>query len=374
MSCAISIVLGGGLLGAELAPDPRLATLPIASFVVGTALFMTVLARLQHRFGRRAVFISGACYGASIALLLAYFVTQNNFWAICVAALLFGAIVSVAQQYRFAAMESVETTDAAKAIARVLLGGIAAAFLGPEIFLAGKDWLPVSYAGSFVLLAMLLLGVAALLYFFVNPTAHMQTPHSAALGRSWREIFMQPVFAAAVFAGVISYAVMSLIMTATPLSMHVLDGHHLLETKRVIQMHVAAMFLPSLVSGSLIARFGVVRMLVAGLLVYALCIAIGMSGQGLHHYRAALILLGVGWNLLFVGGTALLPQSYQPAERFRVQAANDFMVFGVQALASLSAGWILYQWGWRIMLAVCVPLLMVQLFFIWRWQVSVSRG
>ena len=174
-------------------------------------------------------------------------------------------------------------------------------------------------------------------------------------------------------AGAIGYAMMSFIMTATPVSMHVMQGHALADTKWVIQSHIMAMYLPSLVSGWLIAKFGVGRLMVVGCVVYLLCIVVASMGIALPNYWIGLILLGIGWNFLFVSGTALLPHSYRHEERFRVQGFNEFIVFGTQALASLSSGWVLSGLGWQNLLFLCVPIVLVQLLLLLNWKLR-PRG
>ena len=162
-------------------------------------------------------------------------------------------------------------------------------------------------------------------------------------------------------AATIGYAVMSFIMTATPVSMHVMDGHSLSHTKMVIQSHIVAMFLPSLVTGGLIKRFGTSRIMIAGLVAYLICIAFAFSGHFIHNYWVALVLLGVGWNFLFVAGTSLLPQTYRENERFKVQAFNEFFLFSSQAMAALSAGWVVYSFGWELLLIITIPFILAQL-------------
>ncbi|XOV95219.1 MAG: MFS transporter [Bacteroidota bacterium] len=171
----------------------------------------------------------------------------------------------------------------------------------------------------------------------------------------------------AITSATVGYTVMSFIMTATPVSMHVIDGHSLHSTKWVIQSHILAMFVPSLIAAWIIAKLGISRMMITGLLAYLACIAIAYSSHHLNNYWISLILLGVGWNFLFIGGTTLLPNSYQPSERFKVQAINEFTIFGFQAIASLSAGWILFSIGWEYLLMLTIPIILIQLFIILKW-------
>lgn len=187
------------------------------------------------------------------------------------------------------------------------------------------------------------------------------------IARPLREIARQNIFWVAIFGAAIGYAVMSFIMTATPVSMHVMDGHSLGHTKWVIQSHIVAMYLPSLIAAWIVKKLGIARMMLVGLVAYVICIAIAYAGHHLGNYWISLILLGVGWNFLFIGGTTLLPQSYQPNERFKVQAFNEFIVFGTQAVAALSAGWIVYAVGWELMLLVTLPVIIFQMVVVLRW-------
>ncbi|MDH4059064.1 MAG: MFS transporter, partial [Cyclobacteriaceae bacterium] len=188
--------------------------------------------------------------------------------------------------------------------------------------------------------------------------------------RPLREIARQNIFWVAILGAAIGYAVMSFIMTATPVSMHVMDGHSLSHTKWVIQSHIVAMYLPSLFTAWIVRQLGIPRMMLTGLIAYVVCIAIAWSGHLLGNYWISLILLGIGWNFLFIGGTTLLPRSYQPNERFKVQAFNEFIVFGTQALAALSAGWIVYALGWEMMLLVTLPIIAIQTVVVVRWIVK----
>lgn len=267
-------------------------------------------------------------------------------------------------QFRFAAMESVIPELIPKAASSVLLGGIAAAFIGPETAIMGKDLIGVEFVGSFVVMA-LLFGVALLVILaFKNPA--VEAIQITEAKRSLREISRQPVFWLAISSAAVGYVVMSFIMTATPVSMHVMDGHSLQDTKHVIQSHVIAMYLPSLITAWIIGKLGINRMMITGLIAYVVCIAIAFSGHYLENYWVSLILLGLGWNFLFIGGTSLLPQVYRPEERFKVQAVNEFVVFGSQAIAALSAGWVVFALGWENLLLITLPIILFQFILIFR--------
>ncbi|WP_250655290.1 MFS transporter [Alkalimarinus coralli] len=366
MMAAPMVVFSGGLIGAALAPDSSLATLPVAIMVVGTAVAAVPVTFLMQSIGRKLSFLLGSLVSFCGALLSAYSVNEQLFWGFCSGIFLLGAGLAFVQQYRFAAMESVAPDDMARAAARVLLGGLIAAYAGPEISLRSKELFSVHYVGGFVILAMLYL-VCAMLLLFYKSNAMIVTEERGE-GRSLVEIASHPVFWTAVLSAAVGYAVMSFVMTATPMSMHITMGHSLEDTKWVIQSHIMAMFIPSFFSGWLISRFGTGNIMLAGVAAFLLCIVVAFVDQALMNYWLALVLLGVGWNFLFVGGTSLLPQSYRKGEQFKAQAFNEFFVFGFQAVASLSSGWVLYTLGWQSLLLICIPLLVVVLFSIVLWR------
>jgi hypothetical protein len=290
------------------------------------------------------------------ALLAMYSLQSGSFSLFCAAGFLMGWAAAAGHQYRFAALEAVPAELAPKATSVLLLGGIVSAFIGPEIAVRGRDLLATEYAGSFLLLTLSYAAGIVLVAFHRDHALHGGTDHGA--GRPLREIFRSPVVVVAVSAAALGYGVMSLLMTATPISMHSHAGHDLDATKWVIQSHIAAMYLPSLVYAALFARLGFRGMFGLGLAVYVLCLGIAAFDTAFLNYWLALVLLGIGWNFLFLSGTNLLPYGYRAADRFRVQSANDFLVFSVQALASLGSGWLLFHWQWRGVLLACLPLLL----------------
>jgi MFS family permease len=355
----MTVFLLGSLLGSRLAPRPELATLPVALTVVGLAATAIPAALLMERVGRRVAFVGSALVAAGAALVVAWAVVQSSFILLCAATLLLGANLAFQQQQRFAAAESVPPEQASRAIATVMVGTLVAAAVGPQLALALKGLVPGhEYAGSFLGVAALCLAAALVLTrTAAGRTAPARSDHGQAAPRPLAEVLRQPPYLLAVAAAVVSYAVMSFIMTATPISMHVHDHHSDTDTAWVIQSHLLAMYGPSLVSGRLIGRIGVRAAMSAGLALMTACVAIASAGHDLMHYWWGLVLLGVGWNLLFVAGTALLTTTYRPAERYRAQAVNEFSVFGTQALASLLAGPALHLVGWRALnLAALLPL------------------
>jgi MFS family permease len=353
-------LLVGGIIGAELAPSPALATASVTIGILGVAIFTIPAALVMKRVGRKAGFIGATLVAAVGALLAAYAIAAGNFALFCAAMVLLGANLAFVQQYRFAAAESVEGPQVGKAVSFVLLGGVAAGYLGPEIANRTKDWLDYGlYTGSFVALAALYLVVAVLLVFMREVAPPEESAGGA--GRPLRAVIAQPTYLVAVVAGVVSYGVMSFMMTATPVSMHVMDGYTLEQTGWVIQSHAIAMYLPALVTGLVIERLGVLRVMGVGVFTLFACVLLAAIDRTLMHYWGALVLLGVGWNFLFVGGTVLLTRSYYPSERFQAQAVNDFLIFGVQAFTSLAAGAVIYYAGWEVLSLLTLPFLVMLL-------------
>ncbi len=366
LSVSSLVVFVGGLVGTKLAPLENLATLPVASIVVGTAVTIPPVTLLMNTIGRRRSFFVIGIFSIFVALLAAYAITISHFYLFCLSTFLLGAMYSCVMQFRFAAMESVSEALIPKAASMVLVGGIAAAFVGPEIAMLGKDILNMEFAGSFVLLAVLFIIGLTFLFWFKNPEARDNTEGDHQ--RPLKKILSQRLFWVALLSATIGYAVMSFIMTATPVSMHIMDGHSLGHTKWVIQSHIVAMFLPSLVTAWIIKKLGVSKMMILGLVAYLFCIAIAFAGKQFGNYWISLILLGVGWNFLFIGATTLLPFTYKPSERFKVQAVNDFVIFGTQAIASLSAGWFIFAVGWENLLLLTLPFILFQLIVVISWK------
>ncbi|MGQ8337399.1 MFS transporter [Sunxiuqinia sp. A32] len=365
LSVSSMVVFVGGLVGTKLAPLENLATLPIACTVIGTALTIPPVTLLMKLIGRKKAFFTIVTFSIFVALLASYAITIGHFYLFCLSTFLFGTLYSCVMQFRFAAMESVSGDLIAKAASMVLVGGIVAAFIGPEIAVFGKDLLSVEYAGSFLLLAVLFLLGMLVLSGFRNPEINEEKADGDQ--RPLKEILKQPLFWVALLGATVGYAVMSFIMTATPVSMHVMDGHSLGHTKWVIQSHIIAMYLPSLIAAWIIGKLGISRMMITGLLAYLICIGIAFAGKHFGNYWFSLVLLGVGWNFLFIGATTILPRVYRASERFKVQAVNDFVIFGVQAIASLSAGWFIFAVGWQTLLLINLPFIFVLFFVILKW-------
>jgi len=359
------MVFVGAIIGTELAPKPTMSTLPIAIMIIGTAICAIPAALLMQRYGRRPGFILGCAIAMSGSLISIYAITSHNFLMFCLAALLLGSNMAFIQQYRFAAAEAVSPQYVGRAVSFVLIGGIFSAFLGPEIAKNCKNWLSGgTYAGSFAALAVVYAICGVLLLFLKLPQTTTKT--SSSQKRPLTTIIKQPLFQTAVMAGLVSYGIMSFIMTATPISMNVIGLYSLDQTALVIQSHLVAMFLPSLFTGILIDRFGLTKIMITGVLLMIGCVSTAVINEHFVHYLIGLILLGTGWNFLFIGATTLLTRSYYPGERFKAQAVNDFTIYGFQTMASLSAGIVIFKSGWLIINLVTLPLLVLMLIILLR--------
>ena len=349
------MVLLAGIIGTDFAPSTDLATLPIALVVVGLASSTLPTGKLLHRYGRHPVFIAYGVLAIAAALIAMQSLISETFTGFCLAAFLMGWSGAAGHQYRFAALEAVPAEMAPKATSFLLLGGILAAFVGPELAVMGRELLGTEYAGSFLLLSLSY--VAGLVIISFHRDSIPLTTHHSGKGRPLAEILRSPVVILAIFSAALGYGVMTFMMTATPISMHKHAGHSLEATKLVIQSHIVAMYLPSLVFAWFFDRLGYKGMMWIGAGIYLLCILVAMINTDFLHFWLALVLVGVGWNFLFLSGTNLLSQGYRTDERFRVQSVNDFLVFSIQALASLGSGWVLYQWQWSGVLWACIPLI-----------------
>jgi len=350
------MVLIAGIIGTQFAPSPGMATLPVALTIVGVALSTLPTGSLQSRYGRRKVFISYGFLAVLAALLATLSLVYQSFGGFCMAAILMGWSGAAGHQYRFAAMESVSAEQVPKATSVLLFGGILAAAVGPEIAVLGQHLLATEFAGSYLLLA----GVYALgiiLISFYRETRVGSSSHTLQ-GRPLLQIMRSPVIILAVAASAVGYGVMSFVMTAGPVSMHEHAGHDMQATKWVLQSHIAAMYLPSLVYPWLFSKMGYRGMMSAGVGALLSCLLIGSINTDFIHYWLTMVILGVGWNFLFLSGTNLLRHGYRDEERFKVQSFNDFLVFSIQGTASLSSGWFLYHWGWQGVLYASVPLVL----------------
>jgi len=359
--CASSmVVFAGGLLGEQIAPSPDFATLPLTIMIIGTASAVIPASVLMKKLGRRLGSIWGLLLSVIGAILAMFASIYVLFSLLIIGSFLMGASMAFVAQMRFAAIESLpDLSDSPKAISVLMVSGMFAAILGPEIAVTAQHWIdsPHGFAGSFLGLAIVVM-IAILFIVRLDPI-DVSGENIGAPARRLIIIVKQPVFIIAVCAGAIGFSVMSYIMTATPLSMHSLEGHSLADTKWVIQSHILAMYLPSLFSAYIVRYLGIAKMMILGCLMYIGVIAFALSGQHVMQYWWALVLLGIGWNFLYTSGTLLLPESYVADERFKVQAVNDFSIFFVQAIGSLSAGLILFSQGWSWLILVTIPVVLM---------------
>ncbi|MCO4836517.1 MAG: MFS transporter [Oceanospirillaceae bacterium] len=363
----------GGIIGALLAPSITMATLPVAASVVGTAIGTWPAAIFMSKKGRKIGFISAAIFAATSALLGAAAIWQSHFWLYCFACLSLGLSYAFVQHYRFAAAESVAIEVAPQAISAILLSGIAGAFLGPNVVNYARDLIPqYAFVGSYLALAVLVFIPAIILLWMQAPKAQSSIKDYTT-GRTIRQLAQQPNFILAVLAATLSYALMVFLMTATPLSMHVMNGHSMDDTSIVIQWHIVGMFLPSLFVGKWITHYGHTKVMLLGILAIAICIGVSQVNQSVIGYWISLVSLGLGWNFLFVSSTSLLITTYQEAEKYRAQGFNELMVFGVQAIASLSAGWLLSMSDWQSINLMSTPFLVLLLVVIW-WSHKKSHA
>ncbi|MDO7644820.1 MAG: MFS transporter [Reinekea forsetii] len=362
MAISSAIVLSSGFVGKALAPSPQWATLPISLMIVGLTIGAIPAALLMQRFGRKPVFLGAMLLSSLGSMLAAWAISHSQFAVFLLAITGIGSTLAVVQQFRFAAIEGASHPSlAGRAVSILMLGSVLAALIGTETVTLGQTLLPADYAGSYALLSVSTLIAFALLLFFKSDP-EIAPAQSSATAVPIPNILKRPTLMIAIAAACVGYSVMAFVMTATPLAMHEVHLHSLASTKWVIQSHIMAMYLPSLITGELIRRFGSLKIIYAGLLAFLLTTVVAFAGADVLHYWWALVLLGLGWNFLFIGGTTLLAQSYLAHEKFKIQAINDFSIFVLQATASLAAGAILFAQGWSaIIIIALVPTVLMML-------------
>jgi MFS family permease len=345
------------LAGYALAADKAFATLPVTAYIVGAAMTTIPASLLMRRLGRRAGFMLGAVCGLTGSLICAAAAFNHHFWLLCAGAWVLGIYNATGQYYRFAAADSVGADFKSKAISLVLAGGIVGGILGPETSKITKDLVAEAvFTGSYLSLGVFcLLAMAPLSRIEIPPLTAAEQQNS---GRRIAEIARQPAFIVAVMSAVIGYGVMNLLMTATPLAMTACQLPFR-DAAFVIQWHVIAMFAPSFVTGALIKRFGIINIMLTGVALSLGCVGLALSGLTVAHFWGALVLLGVGWNFMFIGGTTLLTECHAPSERAKVQGANDLAIFITMAASSLSSGLLFTLQGWALMNKLAVPILLL---------------
>ena len=350
-------VLIAGIIGTDFAPSPGLATLPIALSIIGVASSTLPTGKLQARFGRRPVFLAYGGIAIVSALMASLSLIHETFLGYCLSTYVLGWSAAAGHQYRFAALELVPADMAPAATSVLLLGGIAGAFVGPELAVGGRTLLETEYAGSYLLLMVCYVLGMVLVGYYREPERTSQDKKFLE-GRPLSEVLRNPVIVLAISCSAAAYGVMTFLMTATPISMHEHSGHSIESTKFVVQSHIIAMYLPSLFFAWLYAKFGARGMLWMGTAAMVLTLVTGLSGVSFLHYWVALSLVGIGWNFWFLTGTNLLVLGHRPEERFRVQSFNDFLTFSVQATVSLGSGWVLFAVQWNGLLwAGAIPVL-----------------
>ena len=359
-TAATVTVFISGIIGSQLSPIKTLSTLPPSIYVVGTAAATIFAAKIMSIIGRRLGFVFSSVVGSISCLVGAYAIMIESFFIFCIAKFILGATMAFTHQYRFAAAESVEKEKAPKAISSLLLAGIVAAFLGISLSNYTKNFVSdYLYVGSYLTLAILTLIPSFLLFFFRDTKEVSFASHEENKSRNYLEFLSDPKFLQAITSAAFAYAVMSFLMTATPISMHIVHHLSLEKTGIVLQFHVLAMFLPSLFTGNLIKKFGYSYMMYAGVLFYILTILMSFFEPSFLNYFISLIFLGIGWNFLFISGTSLLVTTYKPEEKFKAQGFNDLLVFSSMAIASLSAGVLISLASWKTVNLFCIPFLIL---------------
>ncbi|MBP8711681.1 MAG: MFS transporter [Comamonas sp.] len=360
------IISLGGLVGQQLSSNPTATTLPVSIYQLGLALSTLPAAWLMQRLGRRWAYVLGAVLGVVSGIIAAQGIAQSDFVTFCIGTALAGFYAACVQSYRFAAADAVGAPHLqAKAISRIMVGGLIAAIIGPQVVIWTRDALPATpFAGSFYSQAALAALALPILLLLRLPAPQKQA--IAGTARPLKAIAATPQFIEAAAAGVVSYGLMAFLMTAAPMAM-VGCGHSVGEAALGIQWHVLAMFGPSFFTGRLIGRFGQRKITALGLVMIAASGLLALMGEGLSEFWGSLILLGVGWNFGFIGATAMLTACYTPAERTKVQALNDFLVFGTVAIASFGSGQLLHSVGWSGINIGMQPLVVIVL-AIMAWQ------
>jgi MFS family permease len=360
-STSITLIAAvGSLAGYALATNKALATLPSTMAVIGTALSTIPASLFMKRVGRRLGFVVGALCAAIGGLISVAAMAHGQFWLLAAAALFLGVSVAFAQQYRFAAAETSLPNFRSRAISFVLLGGLAAALLGPMLARATVRLFEVTYLGSYLCVPALGLLTAALLVGLRMPRPSEDAALVAGPARPVIEIVRQPIFIVAVLAQMMGQGVMNLLMTGTPLAM-MAHHHSFADTAFVIQWHVVGMFLPGFFTGTLVQRWGERTVIQLGIALNVLAVVAASLDVGVHNFFLAMTLNGIGWNFMFVAGSTLVTKAYAPAERSRTQAANDFLVFGTAAVTSLSSGQLLHHRGWQVVLTTAAVMLFAAL-------------
>jgi predicted MFS family arabinose efflux permease len=359
----ILLVSVTALIGNKISPSADLATLPVALQFIGLMSATLPAALLVRLLGRKIVFLIGNIIGLFGAALAYYALLHSDFWLFCFSTFSLGVAIGIGQQYRFAAVENCPEGKGPQAISLIMGGGILAAVLGPNLAVWSEYIVPdTQYIGAFA--ALFVLYAITTILVAVLPLKKASIEEQTGTPRSYAELLRQPVLIASITSGAIGYAVMVLIMTATPLAMHG-HGFHFGHTASVIQWHVLGMFAPSFFTGYLIKKFGTSRIIQTGCVLLIACILLNQFGTTYWYFWTALVFLGIGWNFTFIGATNLLTQTYQPADKAKIQGLNDFLVFGSSAIASILAGYWQSLFGWEILNMLMLPAIFIAMFTVY---------
>jgi MFS family permease len=352
----VTLISLNGLAGFALADNKALATLPVTGYVVGAALSTFPASLWMKRVGRRNGFLTGTLFGLAGGAITTLAIWLSSFWTLVLGTLVLGTYNAFGQYYRFAAADATPVHWKARAISLVMAGGLVGGIIGPEMSKHTRDLVQPTFLASYASLMGFCLVTMAILAGLRIPSPKDSEVHGPT--RPLREIMAQPVFVVAVLVGALGYGVMNLLMTSTPLAMG-FCGHPYAAAASVISAHVIAMFGPSFFTGSLIQRFGVVNVMLAGVAFMFACVGIALSGQQVSHFWLSLVLLGVGWNFMYVGGTTLLTEAYRPAEKAKTQGANEILVFCTTATSSFASGVLVNAAGWNTLNYVALPFLVI---------------
>lgn len=343
------------LIGQSLAAAPALTTFPVAAQFIGLMMATIPASLIMRKIGRKNGFYLGNSVGIAGAIVCILALEWQQFYLFSLGTFLLGVGIGFGTLYRFAAVEVCEEDQKSKAISFVMAGGVIAAIVGPQLAILSQDLLgEAEFMGAFV--GLLILYSIALIMLFVTHIPHAPLDESKEIQRPLRKIISQPTFLVAAIVGMVSYVVMNLLMTATPLAM-ARCGYSFAQAAHVIEWHVLGMFVPSFFTGSLISRFGITRIMYLGALFMLGCIGINLTGVSEWHFWLALFFLGIGWNFMFISATQLVTMSYRSAEKAKSQAANEFIVFSMVTVSALSAGWMEATLGWQAMNWIVLPLI-----------------
>ena len=370
MSSTSLLITASSLVCLTLTPDKSLVTLPLSLQFFGLMLVSMPASMLMGRLGRKKGFLIGGVFGIVGASLLVYAVFNHLFWLFAVGSFLIGIFNGFGIYYRFAAVDMVSEQNRPKAISYVLVGGVIAAFIGPNLANFGRSMFPAEpFAGGFIYAVIIYVLIFVVISFIKFPDA-ISSKEDKSEPRPLGSIASQPTYIVAVICGMLGYAIMSYLMTATPLAMNH-HNHGFSDTAFVIQWHVLAMFAPSFFTGNIIQRFGVLNVILVGAILAIVCVVINLMGQTVWHFWTALVALGISWNFLFIGATALLTETYRAEEKSKAQGFNDFAVFTLVTIASLSAGMLQHKLGWEMVNYGAIPFIVIIIMSVF-WLIRVT--